>query len=66
MIRVLCASPEQIDAIWRLLAHVPDDMFVPVAVYLSGTLQYNVIRTEAGEQPTAPPADPPGYSSAAA
>ena len=62
MIPVLCASPEQIHAIWRLLAHVPDDMFVPVAVYLSGTLQYNVIRTEAGEQTTAPPADQPGYT----
>ena len=62
MIRVLCVSPEQIDDIWRLLAHVPDDVFVQVAVYLSGTLQYNVIRTEAGEQTTVPPADPLGYT----
>ena len=62
MIQVHCANFEQIDALWRMLAHVPDDMFVPVAVYLSGTLQYNVIRTEAGEQTTVPPADPPGYT----
>jgi hypothetical protein len=62
MIRVICVSTEQIDAIWRLLAHVPDDMFVPVAVYLSGTLIYNVIRTAEGEQTTVPPADQPGYT----
>jgi hypothetical protein len=56
MIRVICVSPEQIDAIWRMLSHVPDDAFYPCEVWLDGVRRYEVIRTE-GEQTTAQPVD---------
>lgn len=59
MIQAHCSSLEEIDALWRLLTHVPDDAFAPVDVYLDGVFRYRVIRDD-GEQTTAPPADPPG------
>ena len=62
MIQVHCFTLEQVDALWRLLAHVPDEAFAPVDVYLDGTFRYRVIRHD-GEQTTAPVADPPAYSS---
>ncbi len=62
MIQVHCSSLEEIDAVWRLLAHVPGDAFAPVEVYLDGAFRYRVIRHD-DEQTTAPPGDPPVYSS---
>jgi hypothetical protein len=59
MIQLHCSSLEEIDAAWRLLAHVPDDAFHPVEVFLDGVFRYTVIRDD-GEQTTARPADPPG------
>ena len=63
MIQVHCSSLEDVDAIWRLLAHVPDDHFAPVEVFLDGVFRYQVIRDD-GEQTTARPEDPPASSSA--
>lgn len=60
MIQIHCTTLEQVDALWRLLTHVPDRAFAPVEVYLDGAFRYRVIRTAEGEQTTAPPADPPG------
>jgi hypothetical protein len=59
MIQVHCSTPAQIDAIWRMLAHVPDHDFVPAEIYLAGELHYQVVRT-GGEQTTAQPAAQPG------
>ena len=64
MIQVHCFTLEQVDALWRLLTHVPDHAFTPVDVYLDGTFRYRVIRHD-GEQTTAPPEDPPACSSPA-
>jgi hypothetical protein len=61
MIQVHCANFEQIDALWRMLSHVPDEAFYTCEVWLDGVRRYEVIRTE-GEQTTVPPADPPGYT----
>ena len=59
-----CSSPEEIDALWRLLWQVPDHAFVPCDVFLDGAFRYRVVRAD-GEQTTAQPADPPGCSSPA-
>ena len=58
MIQVHCSSIEDVDALWRMLAHVPDDAFHPVEVFLDGASRYQVIRDD-GVQTTARPADPP-------
>jgi hypothetical protein len=34
MIRIHCADFPQADAIWRMLLHVPDAEFHPVAIYV--------------------------------
>lgn len=57
MFVVHCCSPCQLDAIWRMLSHVPDDDFVPVEVYLDGVFRYRIIRSD-GEQTTVQPGDP--------
>jgi hypothetical protein len=57
MIQVRCATPAQIDAVWRMLAHVPDDVFQPVEIWLDGEPHYTVIRTDDGEQTAARPGD---------
>jgi hypothetical protein len=62
MIQLHCFSLQQIDAVWRLLAHVPDADFLPCEVFLNGVFRYRVIRSD-GEQTTAQPEDPPGCSS---
>jgi len=56
MIQVHCSAPDQIDAIWRMLAHVPEPDFRPVEIWLDGEPHYAVIRTD-GEQTTALPED---------
>ena len=56
MIQVHCANFEQIDALWRMLSHVPDDAFYPCEVWLDGVRRYEVIRNE-GEQTTTQPVD---------
>ena len=61
MIQLHCFSLEQIDAVWRLLAQVPDADFLPCEVYVAGTFRYVVVRID-GEQTTAPAAGPPGCS----
>jgi hypothetical protein len=58
MVEIHCCNIEEVDAVWRLLTHVPDEAFTPCDVYLNGTFRYRVIRTD-GEQTTARPADPP-------
>jgi hypothetical protein len=59
MIQLDCSSLEEIDAAWRLLAHVPDEALPLVEVFLDGVFRYTVIRDD-GVQTTARPADPPG------
>ena len=59
MIRIDCDTFDQIDAVWRMLTHVPDCDFVPVEIYQDGAFRYRVIRTDDGEQTTAPLAAPP-------
>ena len=56
MIQIHCTTPQQIDAIWRLLSRVPDEHFVEAEIWLSGEFHYLVIRTADGEQTTARPA----------
>lgn len=65
MIQAHCSTCEEIDALWRLLTHVPEEAFYPVDVYLCGAFRYRIIRQD-GEQTSAQPVDPPGYSFAAA
>ena len=57
MVQIHCATPQQIDAIWRLLSRVPDEDFVEAEVWLGGEFHYLVVRSD-GEQTTAPPAAP--------
>jgi len=59
MIQIHCTTSQQIDAIWRLLSHVPDEHFVEAEVWLGGEFHYLVIRTADGEQTTARPAGQP-------
>ena len=56
VIKVQCATAQQIDATWRMLSYVPDADFQPVEIYLAGELHYTVIRV-GGEQTTAQPGD---------
>ena len=56
MVQIHCTTPQQIDAVWRLLSHVPDKDFVEAEVWLCGEFHYLVIRSD-GEQTTAQPAD---------
>lgn len=65
MIQVHCSTFDQIDAMWRMLTHVPDCDFVPVELYQDGAFRYRVIRDD-GEQTTAPLAAPPGCTPPAA
>lgn len=58
MIQAHCSSLDDVDALWRLLAHVPDEAFAPVDVYLDGEFRYRVIRHD-GDQTTAPLEGPP-------
>jgi len=58
MIQVHCSSFCDVDALWRMLTHVPDDAFAPVEVYLDGVFRYCVIRDD-GVQTVAPLEDPP-------
>jgi hypothetical protein len=60
--QIHCSSLEEIDAVWRLLWHVPDDAFVACDVFLDGVFRYRVIRTD-GEQTAALLEDQPGCSS---
>ena len=46
VVQVYCSSLQEIDAIWGLLWHVPDDAFVPCDVFLGGVFRYRVIRTD--------------------
>jgi hypothetical protein len=64
MIRIDCDTFDQIDAVWRMLTHVPDDAFSPVEIYLNGRFRYRVVRSD-GEQTTAPVEGPPASSSPA-
>lgn len=58
VIQIHCTTPQQIDAVWRLLSHVPDEDFVEAEVWLSGEFHYLVIRSpKTGEQTTTRPAD---------
>jgi hypothetical protein len=59
MIQVHCTTPAEIDAIWRMLSHVPEEDFQPAEVWLAGELHYQVIRAD-GEQTTTQPGDQPG------
>ena len=59
--QIHCSSLEDIDALWRLLWHVPDEAFMPCDVFLDGVFRYRVIRAD-GEQTTAPSADRLGCS----
>ena len=54
--QIHCSSLEEIDAIWRLLWHVPDEAFLPCDVFLDGAFRYRVVRID-GEQTAAHPAD---------
>jgi hypothetical protein len=58
MIEAHCSSLEDVDALWRLLTHVPDDAFTPCDVFLDGAFRYRVIRND-GDQTTVQPVDPP-------
>jgi hypothetical protein len=49
------------DALWRMLCHVPESEFQPVAVFRQGEPQYTIIRQN-GEQTAAPAADPLAHS----
>jgi hypothetical protein len=63
MIRIHVADHAEADAAWRMLCTVPDGTFQPVEMHLDdhGPL-HRVIRTEEGEQTTAPPAADPARS----
>jgi len=61
MVQIHCTTHQQIDALWRLLIHVPDSDFLPCDVYLDGTFRYRVIRHD-GEQTTTLLEGQPGYS----
>lgn len=56
VIKIQCATAQQIGAIWRMLSYVPDSDFETVEIYLAGELHYSVIRA-GGEQTAARPAD---------
>jgi hypothetical protein len=58
MIQVHCSTPAQIDAIWRMLAHVPEEDFHPAEIWLAGELMYQVVRND-GEQTAVQPAGLP-------
>jgi hypothetical protein len=45
---------EQIDALWRMLCHVPFEDFRPVACFLNGRPVYAIIRTPDDRQRSAP------------
>jgi hypothetical protein len=62
MVQVYCSSIEEMDALWRLLWHVPDEAFMPCDVFLDGVFRYRVIRID-GEQTTAQPVDRLGCNS---
>jgi hypothetical protein len=67
MVQIHCTTPQQIDAVWRLLSHVPDEDFVEAEVFLCGEFHYLVIRSpETGEQTTTRPADRPACTFPAA
>jgi hypothetical protein len=67
MVQIHCTTPQQIDAVWRLLSEVPDSAFVEAEVWLLGEFHYLVIRSpETGEQTTAQPADRPACTFPAA
>lgn len=58
VIQIHCTTPQQIDAVWRMLSHVPDANFIEAEIWLCGVFHYLVIRSpETGEQTTAPAAD---------
>ena len=62
-LRLHCSSPAQVDAIWRMLNHVPDDLWQPVEVHVDGHGPlHTIIRDQAGDQTTAPCAVPPARS----
>ena len=58
VIQIHCTTPQQIDAVWRMLSHVPDADFIEAEVWLCSVFHYLVIRSD-GEQTTTPAADPP-------
>ena len=58
MIEIRCTSPAEIDAIWRALCHVPAEDFIAAEVWLGDEFWAQVVRTEAGDQTTAPAAGP--------
>ena len=54
MIRIHCATQDEADAAWRMLTHVPDPDFQPVALHLDGHGQlYVVTRDQEGSQTSA-------------
>jgi hypothetical protein len=61
MIQVHCSDHSEIDAIWRMLCHVPDDAFISAELHLNGELWAKIIRTETGDQTAVQPADPPAH-----
>jgi hypothetical protein len=64
VIQIHCSTRSEIDAIWQLLSHVPDEAFTPAEIHFNGQLLYQVIRTD-GEQTTAPSAGQPACNSPA-
>ena len=64
MICVHCDNFDQLDQAWKMLTHVPDADFVPVALYERGAYRYTVIRSY-GEQTTIQTEDLPACTNPA-
>jgi hypothetical protein len=52
MLTIHATDFEQVDALWRMLAHVPETEFHPVAVVLNGSPWSTIIRTDNDRQLT--------------
>ena len=63
MIQLHCADHQDADAAWRMLTHVPDSEFQPVALHLDGHgLLYTITRTPDGQQTSIPAAAPVAHT----
>jgi hypothetical protein len=50
MLTIHATDFEQVDALWRMLLHVPTEQFRPVSCYLDGKPVYTIIRTDDDRQ----------------
>jgi hypothetical protein len=60
MIQIHCSTTAEIDAVWRLLCHVPAEDFIRCEIYLAQRPWGAVVRNASGDQTTAPVGDQQG------